>query len=364
MTDQSNLSTMNAPQSPFERIKQIDENGNEFWSVRDLMPVLNYTLWQNFRVVLLKAQMACENSGYDPDDHFIKRDKMVTIGSGAKRKIEDFHLSRYACYLVVQNADPSKEIVALGQTYFAVQTRRQEVADEQEQLTEDEKRLNRRERIKNQNTELASAAKSAEVITSQDFAVFQNHGYKGLYNGLAAEDIHKKKSLKKSQNILDHMGSLELSANLFRSSAAEDRLRRENIRGKDNANRVHYESGVVVRRAMADLGNPMPENLPAVESIKKLERRAKKKQLPEAKNVSHSTKAVNKTLDYYLSLAYPIEVVPDENADWIAQIPLLPGCTTFGATPVDALEMLDEAKRLWFEEAIANRTPIPEPQKR
>lgn len=265
--------------SLFERIRQFDSDGVEFWSARDLMLVLEYTNWRNFKSVLLKAQIACENSGYDPTDHFVGAIKMVAIGSDAKREVEDMHLSRYACYLVVQNADPAKEVVALGQTYFAVQTRRQEVSDAtaMAELSEDQRRMLLRQRIKVQNTDLASAAKTAGVITGQDFAVFQNHGYRGLYNGLTAEKIHKRKKLKKSQHILDHMGTTELAANLFRSTQAEEKLRREAVQGKDAANAVHYEAGVVVRRAIAELGGTMPEDLPTADSIKKLERAEKKR---------------------------------------------------------------------------------------
>jgi DNA-damage-inducible protein D len=272
------------PESPFEQIKRIDPDGNEFWSARDLMPLLEYASWRQFKSVLLRAQIACENSGYDEDDHFAISNKIVDLGSKATREIEDMHLSRYACYLVVQNADPSKEIVAAGQTYFAVQTRRQEVSDEKalEELTEDERRMLLRQRIKHQNIDLASAAYDAGVVTAQDFGVFQNHGYRGLYNGLTALDIHKRKQLKKTQNILDHMGTTELAANLFRSTQAEDKLRRDNVQGKDNANQVHYEAGVVVRRAIAELGGTMPEDLPTADSIKKLER-AEKKRLESGK---------------------------------------------------------------------------------
>ncbi len=265
--------------SLFERIRQVDEDGLEFWSARDLAGVLEYTNWRNFKSVLLKAQIACENSGHDPTDHFVGAIKMVAIGSDARREVEDMHLSRYACYLVVQNADPAKEVVALGQTYFAVQTRRQEVSDEtaMAELSEDQRRLLLRQRIKVQNSDLASAAKTAGVITGQDFAVFQNHGYRGLYNGLTAEMIHKRKKLKKSQHILDHMGTTELAANLFRSTQAEEKLRRDQVQGKDAANTVHYEAGVVVRRAIAELGGTMPEDLPTADSIKKLERAEKKR---------------------------------------------------------------------------------------
>lgn len=266
------------PASPFEQIKRVDPDDNEFWSARDLMPVLEYSSWQKFSNVLLKAQIACENSGYDPSNHFIRAVKMVPIGSDAKREVEDIHLSRYACYLVVQNADPNKEVIALGQTYFAIQTRRQEIADALlRELSENERRLLLRHKVKQQNVELASTAKKAGVITPQDFAIFQNHGYRGLYNGLTAVDIHKRKKLKKSQNILDHMGSLELAANVFRSAAAEDKLRTQKVQGKENANQVHYEAGVIVRRALQDFGNTMPEDLPTVDSIKKLEREQKKR---------------------------------------------------------------------------------------
>lgn len=278
MTDLSDLDLPQA-ESPFERIRQIDPDDLEFWSARDLMPILEYTKWQNFKTVLLKAQIACENSGNDPADHFTDASKMVAIGSDAKREVEDMHLSRYACYLIVQNADPAKEVVALGQTYFAVQTRRQEIADADAlaELSEDQRRLLLRQRIKLQNTDLASAAKTAGVITALDFAVFQNHGYRGLYNGLTADAIHRRKRLKKSQHILDHMGATELAANLFRSTQAEEKLRRDQVQGKDAANEVHYQAGVVVRRAIAELGGTMPEDLPSAESIKKLERAEKKR---------------------------------------------------------------------------------------
>jgi DNA-damage-inducible protein D len=203
---------------------------------------------------------------------------MVSIGSGAKRKTESVKLSRYACYLIVQNADPNKEVVALGQTYFAVQTRLQEIRqmDDYKTLdTEDEKRLFLRNELKKHNVQLAEAAHNAGVITNIDYAVFQNHGYKGLYGGLDAKGIHVKKELKKSQKILDHMGSTELAANLFRATQTEEKLKRENIKGKYKANKTHYEVGKKVRKTIKELGGTMPENLPSSDSIKKLERRVK-----------------------------------------------------------------------------------------
>src|SRR4051794_5884265 len=175
---------------------------------------------------------------------------MVTLGSGSQRKVEDYNLSRYGCYLVIQNADPAKEIVALGQTYFAVQTRRQEEADELAGLTEDQKRLYLRGELANHNKQLAEAANLAGVVRGIDFAIFQDHGYMGLYGGLRSRDIHRRKGLQKSQQILDHMGSTELAANLFRATQADEKLRRDQIQGINNANRTHYEVGQEVRETI------------------------------------------------------------------------------------------------------------------
>jgi len=213
----------------FEQIKQTDENGTEFWSARDLSKVLEYSEYRHFVPVLERAKEACQNSGQNITDHFEDILEMVGIGSGAKREVESIYLSRYACYLIVQNADPAKEVVALGQTYFAVQTRLQEIQqmDEYNQLDSDEqKRVFLRKQLRQHNTQLADAAKNAGVIDLIDYAIFQNFGYQGLYGGLSAKDIHARKGLKKSQHILDHMGSTELAANLFRATQTEDKLRR------------------------------------------------------------------------------------------------------------------------------------------
>lgn len=206
--------------SPFESIKRFNQIGQEFWSARELHSVLEYIKWDKFLNVIDKAITACINSGQEPDDHFPRVEKMVQIGSGAMRNIGDIHLSRYACYLIVQNGDPSKEVIALGQTYFAIQTRKQEILEENfNQLkTEEGKRLFLRKEMAEHNKQLADAAKKAGIIQPWEYAVFQNHGYMGLYNGLGAKEIHAKKGLKKSQNILDHMGSTELAANLFRAT--------------------------------------------------------------------------------------------------------------------------------------------------
>lgn len=265
---------VNPQDSIFEQIKRVDENGAEYWSARDMAKVLEYSEYRHFKQVVDKAKEACANSQHKVEDHFEDILDMVTIGSGAKRPLETVKLSRYACYLIVQNADPSKKVVANGQTYFAVQTRIAEIKqmDEYNRLTdEEEKRLFLRHQLAHHNSLLAETAKNAGVVESRDYAIFQNHGYKGLYGGLDAKDIHERKGLKKSQKILDHMGITELAANLFRATQAEDKLRRENIKGKRNANQTHFEVGKKVRKTIEELGGTMPEDLPVADSIKRLE---------------------------------------------------------------------------------------------
>lgn len=263
----------NNERSIFERLKRNTQDGREFWSSREMARILDYSNYKNFEPVIARAKTACFQSGQRVDDHFLEVQEMVDIGSGAQRQIVTTYLSRYACYLIIQNADPSKEVVALGQTYFAVQTRRQELSD---QATEDERRLMLREEMKLHNVKLAGAAKDAGVIEPMDYAIFQNHGYEGLYGGLDQRAIHGRKGLKKSQQILDHMGSTELAANLFRATQTEEKLRREGIKGKAAANRTHKEVGAKVRQTIKELGGTMPEALPAEESIKAVERRVKK----------------------------------------------------------------------------------------
>lgn len=281
MTDK-NFSSDKVKSSLFEEYKKVNSEGQDYWSARDLFKILDYQKWDKFKNVIDRAKEACKNSNQNPDDHFPRVEKLVPIGSDAVRDIGDLNLSRYACYLIVQNADPTnKPIVALGQTYFAVQTRKQEIIESKEYnslKTEDEKRIFLRNEMKTHNQLLASAAKNAGVITPLDYAIFQDHGYKGLYGGLGAKDIHKKKALKKSQNILDHMGSTELAANLFRATQTEEKLKRENISSKQQANKIHNEVGKKVRQTIKELGGTMPEDLPSVESIKKIESK-KNKQL-------------------------------------------------------------------------------------
>lgn len=264
--------------SVFESIKHINEYGQEFWYARELAKALEYKDFRNFEQSIFKAMDACKNSGYNISDHFGDATEMVSIGSGAERGFPSYMLSRYACYLIVMNGDPRKEVIAAGQTYFAVKTRQQELAEDYAQLTEDQKRLAIRSEIKEHNKSLAAAAQQAGVETPQEYAVFQNYGYMGLYGGLKAQDIKARKGLKKSQDILDHMGSTELAANLFRATQTDEKLRRENIQGKAQANRTHYEVGAKVRQTIQDLGGTMPEDLPKPEkSIRQLAKEQEKR---------------------------------------------------------------------------------------
>ena len=270
----------------FEEIKKVREDGTEYWYARELSVILQYKEWRNFSKILDKAKLSCKNSGQNIKDHFVEVNKMVKIGSNTKRELLDYELSRYACYLIVQNGDPRKEVIALGQTYFAIQTRRQEVADYFNQLDEDNKRLVIRGDIKQWNKMLVEVAHNAGVITNQEYAEFQNAGYMGLYGGLTVEDIHKKKNLKENQKILDFMGSEELAANLFRITQTEAKLKRENIKTKEKANETHNTVGKTVRKAIEDIGGTMPEDLPTPEkSIKQVEKEQIKKIKETKKNL-------------------------------------------------------------------------------
>lgn len=271
--------------SLFESIRHIDEEGVEYWSSRELAKALEYSDYRNFLVVIEKAKEACKNSSQDVLSYFGELTEIAKTGIGKPKPIKSVKLSRYACYLVVQNADPSKAIVAQGQTYFAIQTRYAEIQQMEEYqrlTTEEEMRLFLRQQLREHNSELADAAKNAGVKEPWEYARFQNAGYKGLYNGLDEDAIHTRKDLKKSQRILDHMGSTELAANLFRATQTAEKLKRENVQGKENANNVHYEVGKKVRKAIADIGGTMPEDLPSVESIRKIE--SKQKRLTKGKS--------------------------------------------------------------------------------
>ena len=264
----------------FESIKHINEYGEEYWLARELQSVLEYAQWRRFSDAIERAKLACKNSGFAIEDHFADVGKMVDIGSGAEREIDDVMLSRYACYLIVMNGDPRKEVIAVGRTYFAVKTRQQELIDNYEQMSEDQKRLAIRNEMITHNKSLAEAAQMAGIEDSRDYAIFQNKGYQGLYGGLGAKEIHARKGLKKSQRILDHMGSTELAANLFRATQTDEKLRRENIQGKQAAYDTHYEVGKKVRQTIKELGGTMPEDLPTPQkSIAQIEREQEKRKL-------------------------------------------------------------------------------------
>ena len=255
----------------FENIKHIDDKNNEYWLARELMPLLEYTLWQRFSNVIIKAMENCKNSNNNVLDHFISADKMVNIGSNTTRNISDYKLSRYACYLIVLNCDPRKKVIALAKTYFAIQTRKQELSElDYNSLTEDEKRLYQRRLTKRGNYNLNQTAKEAGV---KNFDKFHNAGYKGLYNGETADDIAKRKKLRYREEILDNMGSEELAANLFRITQTESKLKRDNIKGENNANNTHYKMGKDIRNFIKKQGGTMPEDLPKPNSsLKELEK--------------------------------------------------------------------------------------------
>jgi len=251
----------------FEELKQTDEQGNEFWYARPLSKILGYADFRNFTKVVQKAILACKASGNKPSDHVVEVNELIKSGKGATRTLAGYSLSRYACYLIVQNGDPSKPVIAAGQTYFAIQARRQELQNDSDfgQLKEDEKRLFLRNELKEHNKQLVEAAAQAGVESHFDFAIFQNHGYKGLYGGLDAKAIHQRKQLKKSQKILDHMGNTELAANLFRATQAEDKLKRDHVQSKRKANKTHYDVGQKIRDTIESLSGTMPEELPTPE---------------------------------------------------------------------------------------------------
>lgn len=282
----------------FDDIKHTDENGVEFWYARELQPVLQYAKWENFHKVIKTAMIACKISQQAVDDHFPEVRKMVEMPTKQRKNTDDFgfpevrktktksivdyKLTRYACYLIVMNGDPRKEVIALGQTYFAVKTRQQELAELYDRLSEDEKRLFIRGDIKQKNMLLAEAAHKAGIITNQEYATFQDAGYRGLYGGMTARDIAEHKGLSEGEEILDYMGGTELAANLFRITQTEEKMRREGTDTPEKANTAHYEVGTIVREAIERAGGTMPEGLPTPEkSIKQLESEQRKKIKPK-----------------------------------------------------------------------------------
>ena len=268
----------------FENIKHIDEYGNEYWYARELSKVLEYRDWRNFLKVLNKSKKACKNSGFNIDEQLVEVNKLSKRNNNAVANIQDYKLSRYICYLIVQNADPSKEVVALGQTYFAIQTRKQEITEQEyDSLSDDEKRFYQRKLTRQGNYTLQRVASAAGV---KNMAEFHNAGYKGLYNGETADDIAKRKGLRYREDILDNMGSVELSANLFRISQTEEKLRKDNIQTEKGACNTHNKIGKIVRKAIADIGGMMPEEMPTPKkSLKELERERKKLEIKEQKKL-------------------------------------------------------------------------------
>ena len=260
--------------STFESIKHIDEEGREFWYARELQKVLKYTQWRRFDEVIDKAKEACKLSNNSVFDHFANVGKMIVIAKGGHRNIDDYKLSRYACYLIAQNGDSRKDVIALAQTYFAIQTRRQELSEkEYSLLSEDEKRLYRRRQARNGNYSLNQAAVKSGV---KDLARFHNAGYKGLYNGETADDIFKRKKLRYREDILDNMGSEELADNIFRIAQTEAKLKRDNVDNENISDSIHYEVGKEVRNSIKRLGGTMPEDLPTPKrSLKELEKEYK-----------------------------------------------------------------------------------------
>ena len=263
-------------ESLFESIRHVNGYGEDFWYARELQSALEYKQWRRFLNVIERAKQACENSENIVSEHFANAGKSSPMPNGGVRVIDDYALSRYACYLIVQNSDPRKKVIALGQTYFAVKTRQQELIENYDNLNEDLKRLAIRLEMKAHNKSLAEAAQLAGIHHPRDYAIFQNKGYQGLYGGLGRKEIHSRKGLRKSQDILDHMGSTELAANLFRATQTDEKLRRENVVGKDAANQTHFEVGKKVRQTIKELGGTMPEDLPTPKkSIRQIEREQK-----------------------------------------------------------------------------------------
>ena len=259
----------------FEDIKHIDEEGNEYWLARELQSTLGYHQWRSINDLIVRAKVACKESKYNVDDHFAVQRKMIKLAKGAARKVIDYELSRYACYLIVMNGNPKKEIIALGQTYFAIQTRKQELSEkEYSMLTEDEKRFYQRNLTRKGNYSLNIVARDVGV---RNFDKFHNAGYKGLYGGETANDIAKRKKLRYREDILDNMNEDELVANLFRINQTKQKLLKDKVLGENNASDIHYEVGKKVRKAIKDIGGTMPEDMPTPKkSLKELEKENKK----------------------------------------------------------------------------------------
>lgn len=268
---------VNKTEKDFESIKHVDENGIEFWYARELMIMLEYSKWGNFVKVIDKAKEACKNSNINVLDHFAGVGKTIKMPKTAEKIIDDYKLTRYAGYLIAQNGDSRKKAIALAQTYFAVQTRKQELTrQEYEQLSEDEKRLYTRKNVKDKNKYLFDTAKLAGV---KNYGKFNNYGYRGLYNGETAKDIANRKGISEKEDILDYMSSTELAANLFRITQTDEVLKNKNINNEDDACKTHHNVGQAVRQTIKRIGGTMPEDLPTPSKSAKQIEKEKKKQL-------------------------------------------------------------------------------------
>lgn len=353
----------------FEQAVQLTEEGQEFWYARDLQKLFQYTEWRKFSEnVIEKAKIACDQSGNQVLNHFVQADKMVTLGSGSERKVDDIILSRYACYLTAQNADSKKPPVAFAQTYFAIQTRKQELSDQANRvavpMAEDEKRVYLRNQIKEHNKQLSSAAKAAGVITPKEFAIFHSKGYQGLY-GKTVPEIRSHKGLSKSAEILDRMGSTELAANFFRVTQTEEKLRKDNIVGIQKAYDTHYAVGRKVRDAMLEISGTRPEDLPAVDSIKKAEKRLSSIQQPmfPLENVEQSSNVVktdtslieNRPVDIKTEIwKYALLVMATKENGEISTSNLIEELQDYIKVPVESQEMLSGRKDSKFSQLVRN----------
>ncbi len=293
----NNSQTSEIYTSPFDALRRLDQKDEEYWSARELAQILGYTNWRNFKYAIEKAKIACQKSGYQLADHFDATIKMVILGSGAKRKVEDINMSRYACYLLVQNADPAKQIVAQAQTYFAQKTRQAELAEagQLSALPEDRRRLILRSEMQQQDSRLAQVARQAGVETAADLEEFQEHGYRGLYGGLSRPEIKTRKVIPAEDDLLDYLGSEELATNFFRATQTAARLRSEEVSDKAEANTTHQQVGRKVRELISELGNTMPEDLPAAEeSIQQLEQKERQRLRAISSPLLKSNKVVRK----------------------------------------------------------------------
>jgi hypothetical protein len=293
----------------FEAAGHDNGQSDKCWFARDLQALLGYAKWDNFVAVIEKAKLSCKQAGHPIENHFADVGKMVTVGSGAGREIDDIELSRYASYLVAQNGDGKKRPIAFAQTYFAIQTRRQELADREgvdfDALSENQKRLYLRNQVVAENKRLFSAAKRVGV-ENKDFGKFNNRGYQGLYGGRGADEIKDYKNLPAKANILDHMGSTELAANLFRITQTEEKLRSKNIIGTEGACNAHYEVGLKVRQTMKELSGIMPEDLPVAEDVKRIAAQERKQQrmraIPAQQRIEQPLSAAKKSDPVEISL--------------------------------------------------------------